>query len=137
MFNVAMLAARADGTYLPFSADAWKEAGQMTLMGMLMIFAVLATLWGVLAIFKLIFAGKTANVSAPKTKTVKADPAPVQTQEKVNIIAQNAANDELIAVLTAAVAAYMAEENGGEVSTSGFRVVSFHRVGGGRAWNSK
>ena len=132
MFISTMLAARADGTYLPFSADAWKEAGQMTLMGMLMIFAVLGALWGVLAIFKLIFAGKTVKVKAEKPA-----PAPVKVEEKADTSDQNASNDELIAVITAAVAAYMAEENGGEVSTSGFRVVSFRRVGGGGAWNSK
>ena len=136
MYN-AMLAARADGTYVPFSADAFKEAGQMTLMGMLMVFAVLAILWGVLAIFKLIFAGKTAKAATPKVKEAKPAPAPVKEQPSVSVAAQNASNDELIAVLTAAVAAYMAEENGGEVSTSGFRVVSFRRVGGGRTWNSK
>ncbi len=137
MSNVAMLAARADGTYVPFSAGAWAEAGKMTLMGMLMIFAVLGILWGVLSIFKLIFAGKTEKKSVPKVKQAKPAPAPVQKVEEVVATPHNAANDELIAVLTAAVAAYMAEENGGVVSTSGFRVVSFRRVGGDRAWNSK
>ena len=39
------LAIREDGTYTPFSADAWGYAGQMTLLGMLMVFAVLAILW--------------------------------------------------------------------------------------------
>ena len=134
MYN-AMLAARADGTYVPFSADAFKEAGQMTLMGMLMVFAVLGILWGVLSIFKLVFAGKTVKAAAPAAKAVK--PAPAKVEEKAEVADQNASNDELIAVLTAAVAAYMAEENGGEASTDGFRVVSFRRVGGGRAWNSK
>ena len=132
MSNVALLAVRADGTYTPFSADAWSEAGKMTFMGMLMVFSVLAILWGVLAIFKVIFAGKT-----PKVKDVKPAPAPVKPVEKVETDVQNTSNDELIAVLTAAVAAYMAEENGGEPSAEGFRVVSFRRVGGGRAWNSK
>ena len=127
-----MLAARADGTYLPFSGEAWAEAGQMTLMGMLMIFSVLGTLWGVLAVFKLIFAGKTV-----KAKAEKPIPASVKIEEKVDAAEQNTSNDELIAVITAAVAAYMAEENGGDVSTSGFKVVSFRRVGGGGAWNSK
>ncbi|MBO5682509.1 MAG: OadG family protein [Clostridia bacterium] len=132
MSNVALLAVRADGTYVPFSAAAWSEAGKMTFMGMLMVFSVLAILWGVLAIFKMVFAGKT-----PKVKAVKAAPTPVNVEEKVEAAVQNTSNDELIAVLTAAVAAYMAEENGGEASTEGFRVVSFRRVGGGRAWNSK
>ena len=132
MFISTMLAARADGTYLPFSADAWAEAGKMTFMGLLMVFSVLAILWGVLVIFKLVFSGKTVKVKAEKPT-----PAPVKIEEKADTSDQNASNDELIAVITAAVAAYMAEENGGEVSTSGFRVVSFRRVGGGGAWNSK
>ena len=46
------------------------------------------------------------------------------------------ANDaELVAIITAAVAAYMAEE--GTEYTGGFRVVSFKRVRGGRTWNAK
>ena len=131
MLNVAM-AARANGTYVPFSADAWAEAGKMTFMGMLMVFSVLAILWGVLAIFKLIFAEKPS-----KAKAEKPAPAPVKVEEKADVVEANAGNDELIAVITAAVAAYMAEENGGEAPANGFRVVSFRRVGGGHAWNSK
>ena len=57
---------RPDGTYLPFSADAWRYAGGMTLLGMLMVFSVLAILWIVLAVFKLIFVGVE-----PKKKQVK------------------------------------------------------------------
>ena len=34
----------ADGTYRAFSPEAWKYAGEMTLMGMAMIFSVLAIL---------------------------------------------------------------------------------------------
>ena len=126
------MAARANGTYVPFSADAWAEAGKMTFMGMLMVFSVLAILWGVLAIFKLIFAEKPS-----KAKAEKPAPAPVKVEEKADVVEANAGNDELIAVITAAVAAYMAEENGGEAPANGFRVVSFRRVGGGHAWNSK
>ena len=45
------------------------------------------------------------------------------------------ANDaELVAIITAAVAAYMAEE--GTEYAGGFRVVSFKRVRGGRTWNA-
>ena len=129
MSNITILAARADGTYVPFSGEAWVEAGKMTFMGMLMVFAVLAILWGVLAIFKLIFAGTSS-----KAKT--ATPAPVKVEEKVDTVAQDESNDELIAVITAAVAAYRSEE-GAPVADGSFRVVSFRRVGGGGAWNSK
>ena len=75
MLNSFALSLRADGTYSPFSGDAWAFAGQMTLMGMGMVFAVLAILWGVVAIFKLIFAGKspkaTKTSKQPKVKEVK------------------------------------------------------------------
>ena len=131
--TTAALAIRADGTYTPFSADAWGYAGQMTLLGMLMVFAVLGILWGVLAIFKIAFAEKKpkANKSAPE----KSELAPNTQEQSTPVVAQN--NDaELIAVLTAAVAAYMADE-GAHAQDGSFRVVSFTRVRSGRAWNTK
>ena len=132
MLNQVALALRADGTYEPFSAEAWKFAGQMTLMGMLMVFSVLAILWAVLVLFKVIFAGKTKKAPAEK----KAAPAPAAPAEKPATAAPVAPaedNGQLIAVITAAVAAYRASE--GEVG--GFRVVSFKRAGGARSWNAK
>ena len=132
MINVAMLTVEGEGVFRAFSSAAWAYAGKMTLLGMMMIFAVLGALWGVLAIFKLVFAQKT-----PKAKTSVPTSAPIKAEEPAEIVTPDKSNDELIAVITAAVAAYMAEENGGETSTSGFRVVSFRRVGGGGAWNSK
>ena len=54
-----------------FSAARWAYAGKMTLIGMLMIFAVLASLWAVLAIFKVVFAGKTPKEAKPKKSTTK------------------------------------------------------------------
>ena len=130
--NIYAIAVAPDKTLPMFSPEAWIYAGQTALLGMGMIFAVLGLLWGVLSVFKLVFAGKTPK--APKTveKTpaaapeVKAAPTPVAAAED---------NGALIAVITAAVAAYMAES--GESTGSGFRVVSFTRVKGGKPWNSK
>ena len=101
------------------------------LVGIAMVFSVLSILWGALAIFKLIFAKP-----APKKK---AEPTPAA--EPVNIpepiVVPSANNDaELIAVLTAAIVAYEASQ-GNEVTPGGFRVVSFRRTNGGKAWNSK
>ena len=124
------LAIRDDGTYTPFSADAWGYAGQMTLLGMLMVFAVLAILWGVLAIFKLVFAGKTPKEKKPEP--VKAAP---KAEAKAAPVPQQSNDAELVAIITAAVAAYRQNE-GAPASDGSFRVVSFKRVGG-RAWNSK
>ena len=52
------LSLQSDGTYEAFSLDAWKYAGEMVLLGMGMIFAVLGLLWVVLAVFKMVFAKK-------------------------------------------------------------------------------
>jgi len=114
-----------------FSAERLALAGQMTLLGMAMIFAVLSILWGVLAIFKLIFAKPE-----PKKKAAPAPKAePVVIPEPV-VVPEEADDGELIAILTAAIAAYEAS-NGNEVAEGGFRVVSFRRANGGKAWNSK
>lgn len=123
---------RADGTYTPFSADAWGYAGQMTLLGMLMVFAVLALLWGILAIFKLVFAGRTPKEKKPEPK----ETAPVQQAEAPAPAETQSDDEELVAVITAAVAAYVRDE-GNPAADGGFRVVSFKRVREGRAWNSK
>ena len=131
--TTAALAIREDGTYTPFSADAWGYAGQMTLLGMLMVFSVLGILWGVLAIFKVVFAEKKPK--ANKSAADKSAPAQNTQEQSAPVVAQN--NDaELIAVLTAAVAAYMADE-GAHAQDGSFRVVSFTRVRSGRAWNTK
>ena len=107
---------------------------QTVILGMGMVFSVLAILWAILSVFKLVFAGKTPKAEKPAAKKeVKAEPAAAPAPASVPV-AQS--NDELIAVLTAAVAAYMAEE-GTPVADGSFRVVSFRRVGGTRAWNSK
>ena len=112
-----------------FSPERLAYAGKMTLLGMLMVFAALAILWGILALFKVFFAKEE---KVPKKQVVDApvQAAPVVEEEKQN-------DDELIAVLTAAVAAYIESEGLSETYAGGFRVVSFHRVGGGRSWNAK
>lgn len=135
----AALSVNSDGTYTRFSGEAWKYAGEMTLLGMGMVFAVLATLWLVLTIFKLIFAGKDSKkekTKAPAAVAKAVEESVVAVEEDTAPVAE-AGDDELVAVITAAIAAYMAEENGGEVPVGGFRVVSFRRASGGRPWNVK
>ena len=79
MFNQMLLpSALAIGN---FSAETVTMAWQTLVLGMGMIFAVLALLWGVLAIFKLVFAGKNPKAikvpKAPKApKAPKPDPIP-------------------------------------------------------------
>ena len=128
-----VLAASSEAAELggAFSAERWGYAGQMTLLGMVMIFAVLAILWGVLALFKVIFA--KGEKAAPKQVE-----KPVETVPQITVAPEvQQSDDELVAILTAAVAAYIESEGQTESYAGGFRVVSFRRVGGGRSWNQK
>ena len=117
-----------------FSPERLELAGQMTLLGMVMIFAVLGLLWGVLVVFQRIMTRDTANpAEAPKAASA---PAPVA--EAVPVTAVSNDDEVIAAVIAAAVAAYMADEGNTEAAyNGGFRVVSFRRVQGGKAWNSK
>ena len=117
-----------------FSPERLELAGQMTLLGMVMIFAVLGLLWGVLVVFQRIMTRDTANpAEAPK-----AAPAPAPVAEAVPVTAVSNDDEVIAAVIAAAVAAYMAGEGNTEAAyNGGFRVVSFRRVQGGKAWNSK
>lgn len=119
---------------LALSADSIKLLWQTPLLGMAMIFAVLGLLWGVLTIFKLIFVGATPAEPKPKKET---NAEPPQQMAVASAPAQEQNQDELIAVLTAAIAAYRDAEANGEEAPSGFRVVSFRRTNGGRSWNVK
>lgn len=102
-------------------------AGSVTLLGMVAIFAVLTILWGVIELLhRVLNRGKQTDAPKPaepapapvrsEKPAVKAAPAVKKTEKKED--------GELIAVLTAAVAAAMAEEG----YTGGFRVVSFRRT---------
>lgn len=123
---------------LAISSENLKLMWQTPLLGMLMVFAVLALLWGVLAIFKLIFAGKTPKADKEKKQASEKKPREAAREEGPAVTETQTAGQsdaELCAVITAAVAAYMAEDN--TEYAGGFRVVSFKRVRGGRAWNNK
>lgn len=114
-----------------FSPERLAMTGEMILVGLGMVFAVLATLWGVLTIFKLVFA---------KPEKKKAEPKPAPAVEEAptyepETVAEATDDGELVAVITAAVAAYMASEEP-DAAPNGFRVVSFRRANGGRAWNA-
>ena len=115
-----------------FSQERLALAGRMTLLGMVMIFAVLAALWGILAIFQKVMASNVKKPAKATDKTptpVPAATAPVQVSNDDEVIA---------AVIAAAIAAYTADEGIAQTANnSGFRVVSFRRVQGGKAWNSK
>lgn len=127
--NVMALSTALGGA---FSAERLAYAGEMTLLGMLMIFAVLGLLWGVLVLFKIFFAGKEPKKKA-EPKETKQPKAEVKVATPIAPATAPTEDLSLIAVLTTAVAAYReAEGESGE-----FRVVSFRRTSGSGAWNAK
>ncbi len=93
------------------------------------VFAVLAIIWGVLALFKVFFYDMPEKKKAAK---IKAAPAPAPVAEAPVEAAPEADDTQLIAVITAAIAAYTAESAGGALP---FRVVSYKRVRGANGWN--
>ena len=113
---------------------------EMTAVGLLTVFAVLGVIWLTMMLFRLVFytipnrrQAKAETVSVPVPAEVSASkPAP----EPVPAEPVPAADDALLAVLSAAVAAVLADEAAaaGEPAP-GFRVVSFRRTG--RSWNSR
>lgn len=110
---------------------------QTPLLGMAMIFCVLSVLWGILALMKLIMVGKS-----PRTKNEKKASAISEViQESAEVaneepLATEDNDGELVAIIAAAVSAYRESEGLGEEYAGGFRVVSFRRANGGRAWNA-
>ena len=117
-----------------FSPMRIEYAVKVTLQGMLMIFSVLALLWGVVAIFK-VFLHDIPEKRAASKAAIKAAVAKVAEPEPAAEVLPVAEQDEgeIVAAITAAIAAMLeSEEYAGEFA-SGFRVVSFKRKGG--AWD--
>lgn len=112
---------------------------QGTVTGLLMVFAVLALLWGILTLSRVVFYDipkkrKAAEENTAETVTEAAEtPAPV---EEITEPAYAEDDGELAAVITAAVAAMIESGEYGEEFAGGFRVVSFKRRAVG-AWNKK
>lgn len=116
---------------MPF-AERMAYGGQVFVVGILTVFAVLTILWFVLVIFRLFAydipakrkakAHKTKIVEVPAEAPAEVSPAP-ETQESDG--------GELIAVITAAIEAYNSQSG----SSLPFRVVSYKRVKGANGWN--
>ena len=99
---------------LLISAENLKLGFQVLLLGMLAVFGVLFAIWLILTVFKSIF-----GISSSKAKT---DSVPQAAPETSLPVALSSTNEEIVAVLAAAIA--MAES---ENSNLKFRVVSFRR----------
>ena len=104
----------------PFESagDAFVYGLQFSVFGLVVVFGVLALLWGILEVFRLVFSGTNKE----KKSAAKAAPANVEEETAAAIAAAND-DSELVAAITAAIHAY--RKASGEVG--GFRVVSFKR----------
>nr|MBQ4318348.1 OadG family protein [Clostridia bacterium] len=105
---------------------------ELLIVGMGTVFSVLLILWGVLALFKVFFYDMKNKDAKPAEKKPEPKPAaPTAAPEPVQPAAQ-ADDGELIAAITAAVAAYLdaeAQAQGLPQCDTKFRVVSFRRAG--------
>ena len=115
-------------------SDRLSAAGQVVLLGMLAVFAVLALLWVVLAIMGKFFTKTPAQKSSKKTEAPAVEtPAVTETAQ----VAEDTANDEeIVAAITAAITLMLEAENAPGTS-KGFRVVSFKRTSNNAHWNHR
>ncbi len=107
---------------IPNVIDALSVGGQVTVIGLVIVFAVLIVLMYVLVAMKHIFAPKTNKTmeTAPVVETVRETVVPAPTEDE----------EELIAVITAAIAASL------NTSTYNLKIKSLRRVSNtAPAWN--
>lgn len=118
MFDFLLSA--ADSTALSFS-DKFSVGGQVTLLGMGTVFAILALLWGLVELLHVLlkpFGNKKGDAFNPPPVVA---PAPTVAPHAKDVGKPND-NTELIAAITAAVEAYRGAD------APAFRVVSFKRA---------
>ncbi|MBQ3554257.1 MAG: OadG family protein [Clostridia bacterium] len=102
--------------------EALTNGGVVTLIGMGTVFAVLAVLWGILELMQRIFVKAEKAPKKAEAKKPETVPAAVE--------ALTTDDEELIAVLTAAVAASL------NTSTYNLQIKSYRQVGAkAPAWN--
>ena len=104
---------------------------RMTVLGVGMVFAVLALLWLVLVIFKNVLAEKPAKAKKDEESSEPAPaPAPVATP------APAGDDPAIVAAITAAIAATIDSDPAlSQQFAGGFRVVSFKKKSGKTSWN--
>ena len=115
-----------------FSPKRIEYAITVTVQGMLMIFAVLALLWGVVAVFKVFLHDIPEKRKAKKAALASAVAQVAQPEPEI-VPEPDEDEGEIVAAITAAIAAVLQSEEYADEFASGFRVVSFQRKGG--AWN--
>lgn len=119
-----------------FSPERWIYSGEMLVLGVGMVFLVLAILWGILTIFAKTMGGvkKSVKKETPAKVEPKPAPAPVPTAAPAPTVA--ASDDAIVAAITAAIA--MTIDSDPALSSQfagGFRVVSFQKKNGKTSWN--
>ena len=118
---------------MPMS-DRLAYALRMLVVGLGMVFVVLAILWGVLVLSHVLLA-KITGEKKPAAPKKEAKVAPAAPQSVAAAPAPVSGDAVLIAVITAAIQAAMEEQ--GSVPAGGFRVVSFRPASGHRGWNNQ
>ena len=120
--TLLMLAADASAFENMTFADRASEALRVSLLGMGMVFSVLAILWGVLEIFRYVFydlKNKDNATEKKPEKPAKSEPAPAPVVTE----AVQADDGEIVAAITAALCVVL------DKPATGFRVVSFRKTG--------
>lgn len=116
---------------------------RMLIVGLGAVFAILALLWGVMVLARVLLhdiptrskVEQDALKSAPPVGRPNVSSRPVAPATVAPAAPAAQDNGVLIAIITAAVSAAMQEE--GTLPPGGFRVVSFRRSSNGGAWNRK
>lgn len=126
MYNFLLEANEAGKQPLDTIGDKFFLGGSVLLRGICTVFAVLCIIWLFLVIVRFFLYDlprrREEEAAQPQAEAAQSA-APQTAAPAVPAVPAGASEDELIAVITAAIAAATAEQGGGK-----FRVVSFHRV---------
>lgn len=95
------------------------QGAVIAIIGISTVFVVLAILWGVLELMRIVFTAKKKSAAAPVALATAPAPAPAAEED----------DSELIAVLTAAIAASLNQ------STYNLKIKSYRRVDSAPVWN--
>ena len=138
----AQLDKNMDGADMSFAERA-EYALQGSVTGMLMIFAVLGLLYGIVTLSRVVFYDLPNRKKEIKPKKKKGNKVVmIEDEEEISalcdptVIVPEHDEGELVAVITAAIAAMLDSEEYKNEFVGGFRVVSFKRSTDG-AWNKK
>lgn len=129
-FSSIFLDANAEGLHqLTTVGEKFSLGLKVMALGMATVFAVLAILWVILLLFRVVF----YREKKPELKKAAPAPAPVKAPAPTPVPEAGAEdNGAIITAITAAIAAYTA---GDEEFATGFRVVSFRRAEHASPWN--